>query len=90
MDSKAAHWIKSANYDIETAQAMLQTQRYIYVGFMCHQSIEKALKAIIQSITHEIPPKIPGLRMLCDRAGLTDELSARQISIIAQLQPLNI
>jgi len=36
-----------AEYDIETAKAMLQTSRYLYVGFMCHQTIEKALKAVI-------------------------------------------
>lgn len=34
-----------SDYDYDTAIAMMQTRRYLYVGFMCHQTIEKALKA---------------------------------------------
>ncbi|KAA6342067.1 hypothetical protein EZS27_010168 [termite gut metagenome] len=29
----------------ETAEVMLQNKRYLYVGFMCHQTIEKVFKA---------------------------------------------
>ena len=41
MDERAEYWIEIADYEIETAKAMLQTGRYLYVGFMCHQTIEK-------------------------------------------------
>ncbi len=35
-----------SNYDLETAEAMLSSRRYLlYVGFMCNQTIEKAFKA---------------------------------------------
>ncbi|MGC9352319.1 MAG: HEPN domain-containing protein [Mariniphaga sp.] len=34
-----------SDYDFETAKAMLETGRYLYVGFMCHQTLEKLLKA---------------------------------------------
>jgi HEPN domain-containing protein len=37
--------MEKADYDLDTAKAMLQTERYLYVGFMAHQAIEKALKA---------------------------------------------
>ncbi len=33
---KAAYWLESAEYDLQTAQAMLETRRLLYVGFMCH------------------------------------------------------
>lgn len=46
-NKKVGYWIKLADYDYETAKAMLNTGRYLYVGFMCHQVIEKALKAVI-------------------------------------------
>lgn len=39
-------WIFQAEYDIETAEAMLNAKRYIYAIFMAHLSLEKALKAI--------------------------------------------
>ncbi|MCL2300052.1 MAG: HEPN domain-containing protein [Firmicutes bacterium] len=45
MSDKAQYWLDLADYDIETARAMLQTKRLLYVGFMCHQTAEKALKA---------------------------------------------
>ena len=45
MDGKVTYWIEMSDYDLETADAMLLTGRYLYVGFMCHQTIEKILKA---------------------------------------------
>ena len=45
MNDKVTYWIEMSDYDLETADAMLATSRYLYVGFMCHQTIEKILKA---------------------------------------------
>ena len=42
---KVSYWLDLAEYDLDTAKAMLKSRRYLYVGFMCHQVIEKALKA---------------------------------------------
>ena len=47
MKDKVEYWLKLADYDIETAKAMLNGSRFLYVGFMCHQTIKKALKAVI-------------------------------------------
>ena len=44
MDDKAQYWIEISDYDLETAEAMLHSKRYLYVGFMCHQAIEKIFK----------------------------------------------
>lgn len=41
------YWFDLAEYDLVTAKAMLDTKRYLYVGFMCHQSIEKNIKRIL-------------------------------------------
>jgi HEPN domain-containing protein len=40
-----SYWIDITEYDLETAEAMLVTKRFLYVGFMCHQAIKKYLKA---------------------------------------------
>ena len=46
MDSKVTLLISEmSDYDLETVNAMLLTGRYLYVGSMCHQTIEKILKA---------------------------------------------
>jgi len=45
MSDKVKYWIELSDYDIDTAYALLKSKRYLYVGFMAHQSIEKILKA---------------------------------------------
>lgn len=90
MNSKAQYWIDTAQYDIETAQAMLDTKRYLYVGFMCHQTIEKALKAVISKDVTEIPPKIHHLPKLAKQGGIYDLMSERQKDFLEILLPLNV
>ena len=47
------YWKELAEYDLETAKAMLKTKRYLYVGFMCHQVIEKIFKGYFVSRKNE-------------------------------------
>lgn len=92
MSESVKYWLNIADYDMETARAMLKTGRYLYVGFMCHQAIEKSLKAVISRdcAEGEIPPKIHHLLKLADRAGLYNEMSAEQQGFIKELNPMNI
>jgi len=32
--TKIEHWVETAEYDLNTAEAMLETKRFLYVGFM--------------------------------------------------------
>jgi hypothetical protein len=34
MDKKTEYWIELSEYDIDTAVAMLETKRFLYVGFV--------------------------------------------------------
>jgi HEPN domain-containing protein len=92
VNERVEYWLDLANYDIETAKVMLDGRRYLYVGFMCHQAIEKAIKAIIarDCAKDEIPPKIHDLSKLAVRAKLLDTMSEEQQDIIEELNPLNI
>lgn len=47
MEDRVRYWMDMSEYDIETAEAMLETKRYLYVGFMCHQTIEKSYARIL-------------------------------------------
>lgn len=63
MRKDTKNFLKSAEYDLNTAEFMLKSGRYIYVIFMCHLSIEKILKAIVTEITQKISPncyQVPG------------------------------
>ena len=92
MIDKVDYWIKLADYDIETARAMLKSERFLYVGFMCHQAIEKATKAIISRDCKEgeIPPKIHDLSKLAVMARVFDLMTEQQQNFMDELNPLNI
>ena len=72
-------WVERAQYDLETARAMLASGRYLYVLFCGQQAVEKAIKAIIALRTGEMPPRIHPLVRLAEKAGLTlDEPRKKQ------------
>jgi len=92
MSGKINYWLELADYDLETAKTMLLGGRYLYVGFMCHQTIEKSIKAVISKNCKqgEFPPKMHNLLKLADRARILSLLSSKQLAIIKDLNPLNI
>lgn len=55
---------------METAQAMLDSGRYIYTVFMCHLSIEKMLKGIYSEKVRELPAKTHNLLFLIEKSGI--------------------
>lgn len=63
-------WIKQAEYDIETAHALLEKGRYIYCVFMCHLSLEKALKSLYVKGLNKNPPKVHSLVYLAQSTSL--------------------
>lgn len=63
-DRLSQEWFRQAEYDLETADAMFKSARYIYTVFMCHLAIEKALKGLYLSRLGEIPPKTHNLQYL--------------------------
>lgn len=64
-------WFKQAEYDMKTAKAMFEAKRYVYVVFMCHLSIEKALKGFYQKKLNSIPPKVHNLLYIIEKVGIT-------------------
>ena len=63
-------WLKQADYDMDTAEAMFDTARYFYAVFMAHLAVEKALKGLYQEKLNKIPPKTHNLVVLLNRAGV--------------------
>lgn len=90
MKEKVVYWLEMSDYDLETAGAMLSAGRYLYVGFMCHQTIEKILKAYWCVKCEDMPPYIHSLSRLSERIEISKELSEEQLDLIDKLEPLNI
>jgi len=71
-------------------QKQLESKRYLYVGFMCHQVIEKILKALYSNIHDDIPPYTHNLFLLSDKCGLMKDMEISKRKFLDELQPLNI
>ena len=90
MFDKATYWIELCDDDIPVAKSLLTTKNYLWMGFLCHLIAEKALKAVIASVTDDVPPKDHKLIKLAALAQIDDELSEEQVTLLAKLQPLQI
>ncbi|MDR1342173.1 MAG: HEPN domain-containing protein [Prevotellaceae bacterium] len=67
---KYEEWFLQSDYDLEVADSMLQTGRNIYSIFMCHLSVEKALKGLYIKRLNKIPPKIHNLMYFVGKTAL--------------------
>ena len=89
-DEKVAYWLDLADYDLGTAESLYKGKRWLYVGFMCHQVIEKTLKAYWSNTQKDAPPYIHNLAQLAIRSGIYELMSPEQQRTIALLMPMNI
>ena len=87
MQSKISYWIELSDYDLETADAMLKSKRYLYVGFMCHQTIEKIFKAYFSKLNPETPPFSHSLSFLAKKGKFYEFFSEDQKDFIDQMNP---
>lgn len=46
-ENVVASWLKHVHEDISAAEDMYKTGHWLYVGFLCHQAVEKAFKAYL-------------------------------------------
>jgi HEPN domain-containing protein len=70
MSKKPEEWFRQAEYDLKTAEYLYNGGKYIYAVFMCHLSIEKALKGLYQKYLNETPPKVHNLIYLIEKMSL--------------------
>jgi len=84
------YWLDLADYDLETAKAILASRRLLYVAFMCHQAIEKALKGVYTARRQAIPPKMHALVKLAQLSDIWNELTEDQQQWMIAMQPMNI
>ena len=88
MDDRHKEWLRQADYDMDTADAMHDSGRYFYAVFMCHLSIEKALKGLYYKVLDEIPPKTHNLIYLLNKIGTKPEQNLYKF--IVKLNTANI
>ena len=87
---KVKYWSELSDYDLDTADAMFSTGRWLYVGYMCHQVIEKIFKAYWCSRKEEPAPFSHNLLNLAQSCGLGSLLDEDRRQFVIELMPLNI
>lgn len=80
-------WITSALEDWKTAEALLDSGRYMHALFFCHLTLEKILKGKITSLGKEAP-FVHDLLLLADRAEIV--LSEEQAELLSEVNAFNI
>ncbi|MDR3328987.1 MAG: HEPN domain-containing protein [Prevotellaceae bacterium] len=81
-------WYFQSDYDLETGKYMLKTGRNIYCIFMCHLSLEKALKGLYIKRCNEIPPRLHDLMYFIGK--LTLELTEEYTTFMVWINGLSI
>ena len=71
MAKPTEEWLTQANYDMDTADYMFRGGRYMYTVFMCHLSLEKALKGRYAEKLGKELPKTHNLLYLLEKMKLT-------------------
>jgi len=74
---KYEYWLDIAQYDLDTAKAMQESKRWLYVVFMCQQAVEKLVKGLYVLYIDDNVPKTHNIRVLIDKFEnlLPDEVS---------------
>ena len=89
-EEKVQYWLDIANYDLETAEDLYKSKRWLYVAFMCHQVIEKTLKAYWSAKREDIPPYIHNHKRLAEGCGLYEQFSEEHKDFINAISTYNI
>ena len=89
MDSITHQWIERAEYDLKSIPSVLDGRRYLYVAFMCQQTLEKMLKALISSQS-KAPPFVHNLVRLAQDAKCYDVMCDKHRTLLADLNPYYI
>ena len=87
---KVNYWVELAEYDLETAKVMLKSKRLLYVGFMCHQTIEKITKGYFEKYKCTSAPYTHNISKISKEAGLYDSFTDEQLDLIDLLDPMNV
>ena len=89
MQEVTRKWIERAKYDLDTAEDMFTSGRYLYVAFMCQEAIEKILKGIIVENGGEVL-RTHNLVRLAESAGMYNEMADENKDFLADLTPFAI
>ena len=63
-------WIAQAEYDLKAAKSNLKNNYRFFAVFLCHLTIEKALKGLYFKTLDQVPPKTHNLLYLLNKTNV--------------------
>lgn len=83
-------WIDQVHEDISSAECLFDGGHWLYVAFLCHQAVEKVLKAYYIATNGDEAPYTHNHIRLLDVCGLTNELTDAQLRFVNLMGPMYI
>ena len=83
-------WLDQIAEDISTAECLYQGGHWQYIGFLCHQAVEKSIKAYWYATRDDDPPYLHNHFRLLEGCGLKEKLSDDQRRFIEIMSPMYI
>lgn len=87
---RADKWLDIVTEDLSVAELLFNNGHWLYTGFMCHQVIEKTLKAYWCVCRDDDPPYLHDHKKIAQGCGLYTKMSEEQIDFIEDIKPMNI
>ena len=87
---KANKWLEIVSEDLSVAEVLYKTGHWLYVGFMCHQVIEKTLKAYWCVCRDDDPPYLHDHVRIAKGCGIYTKMSEEQKDFLEGIKRLNI
>ena len=87
---KIKRWLSIVDEDLSVADDLYKTGHWLYVGFMCHQVIEKTLKAYWCVCRDDDPPYLHIHDRIAKGCGLYTKMSEEQKQFLERIKPMNI
>ena len=89
-EERATKWLAIVVEDLSVAEDLYKTKHWLYVAFMCHQVVEKVLKAYWCVCRDDDPPFIHDHKRIAEGCGLYTKMSDEQKEFLTQIRQMNI
>lgn len=87
---RAEKWLDIVAEDLSVAEDLYKTGHWLYTAFMCHQVVEKTLKAYWCVCREDDPPYIHSLERIAKGCGLYTKMDEEQKNFLAVIRDMNI
>ena len=87
---RAEKWLAIVAEDMSVAELLFNNGHWLYTAFMCHQIIEKTLKAYWTVCRDDDPPFIHDHKRIAEGCGLYTKMSEEQKDFLALMRDKNI